>query len=392
MSVSSVPASNDAPGSRTGASAQGGSGGRAGARPRRRASWKAKLLLVLFTLAICGVVLEIGVRLLWSGQWTMPRESMRDASVFRYQFKPNLDTRIPIADLGTFSVKTNTRGFRGSTVAEIADKDLRVVSIGDSFAFGWGIEAEAHGVTRTINDFAKAHPDRSVGLANIAMGGWGPDDYLYAYTTEVQPHKVDVVIIGVFPGNDILPADYPRVTSVQPHQPLSGPSGFVQWIKPKSIDFLRTQISGNMLFSRLAIRMGRVPESFRRFNPDMDAQQRDWATSMFYLDELINRAQADGVQVVLMCYSSSIVVSSATTIDGVGLDHTTPERVLGGYSEKRGVPFIRMTAELTAANAGNDLFFPLDRHLTAKGHEVVKQVLDRDLVPVLKRVLDKKSK
>ena len=359
---------------------------------RRKPSWRAKLLLVAFACGLCLLTLEVILRATWSGQWTLPKEFMLPESVFTYQFKPNIDLTIPIADSGTFPVRTNARGFRGPTVADLASKDLRIVAIGDSFAFGWGIRQEDLGLVRAVDAFANAHPDRSVGLAHVAMGGWGPDDYLYAYMTEVLPADIDVLVLGVFPGNDILPLNHSRSTTPTPHPPANSAPSLLTRLRPKVYDFAKSQISGSMLFNRLAIRMGTVPDSFKRFATDIDAQNAEWATTFFYLDQLFSRAKGRGVEVVVLCYPSSIQISAAATIDAAGLDHTMPERVLGAFCASRQVRFIEMAGDLTAAAASApDLYFKIDRHLTAKGHDVVTRVLERELNPILDDVLKRKA-
>ena len=360
------------------------------ARPRRKASWRAKLLLLTISLLICLTIFEIYARLAGSQQWRVPADALRQDSVFSYMYKPNIDFDVPVTDGGTFHLRTNDRGFRGPTLASIADRPFKVVSIGDSFGMGWGIQESEHGVTRFFDAYSKAHPERGVALATIACGGWSPDDYLFAFTTEVLPTKVDLVVVSVFPGNDILPRDYRRTTTPSRVESADPAAQKMPWWQPRLFGFVKLRLSGSMTFSRLAIRLGHVPEAFRRYGTDLESQHKDWDATYFYLDELVRAVRGSGAEVAILCYPSSIEVGAAETIDAAGFDHRMPEKMLGEFCQKRSVRLITLLDDLRAAK-GPSPFFPLDRHLNTTGHEILLKALDKQLTPVVDELCAKKK-
>jgi len=46
-------------------------------------------------------------------------------------------------------------------IAAIADRaGVEIVSVGDSYTFGWGLALEDHAMTRFMESYRRAHPDR----------------------------------------------------------------------------------------------------------------------------------------------------------------------------------------------------------------------------------------
>src|SRR5262249_22629237 len=146
---------------------------------------------------------------------------------------------------GSFHVKTNARGFRGPLVSEMAGKRVKVVSLGDSYMFGWGLAIEDHCMTRFMGAYRRLHPDRDVGHAYVACGSWDPKDSYSAYLTEAAEAKPDLVVLGIFTGNDQMPADAPRI--LDPAQAISVDK-IPEPPRPlfRSIDWLGVQLSSNL--------------------------------------------------------------------------------------------------------------------------------------------------
>lgn len=98
-----------------------------------------KLAALGISLLLSFLLLEAYVRLTYTAQWNIPRSAVREPGIFSARMRPDHDADITLLDGATFHVRTNARGFRGPLVSSIANKPLRVISLGDSFTFGWGI-------------------------------------------------------------------------------------------------------------------------------------------------------------------------------------------------------------------------------------------------------------
>ncbi|MBL4585469.1 MAG: hypothetical protein JKX84_00210 [Flavobacteriales bacterium] len=93
-------------------------------------------------------------------------------------------------------VRINNLGFRGPDVA-IAKKKKRVLVIGDSFTFGWGVEVEE----TWIHLLSEKYPN--VEFLNLGQGGNHPGDHVRTARKAVPLLKPDLVMVTVLQGNDI---------------------------------------------------------------------------------------------------------------------------------------------------------------------------------------------
>ena len=344
-----------------------------------------KLLLLVASFAFSFLVLEIYVRLTWDSQWHIPKEAVRSPGIFNARMKPDFEVDIPVMDGGTFHVKTNARGFRGPLVSTLEGKPLKVLSLGDSFMFAWGLALEDHCMTRFVGAYRAAHPDRDLGHAYVACGSWDPKDYYFAYLTEASAAQPDLVVLGVYTGNDVIPNDQPRFLD-----PATAP--FVEklpepprpWLR--SVDWLSVQLSSNLLAAQVGFRAKHKSTAFGLFEDDMDAQNKLWDTSFFYIKALHAAVKKDGGRLALLLFPSLLQVNTRAELDRAGYDHGMPERVVGAFCKENGIDFLPILDPLIEADkkdGKHDLFFPKDRHLTARGNEVAAAALADELGPIV---------
>jgi hypothetical protein len=349
-----------------------------------------RLILLAASFAFSFLVLEIYVRATWTSQWHIPKDAVRSPGIFSARMKPDNEADIPLMDGGTFHVKTNARGFRGPLVSDMAGKPLKVISLGDSYMFAWGLALDDHCMTRFMKGYRAAHPDRDVGHAYVACGSWDPKDYYYAYLTEAAAARPDLVVLGIFTGNDVIPNDAPRVldpaqaVSVEkipePPQPLF-----------RSIDWLGVQLSSNLFAAQVGFRAKHKSSAFALFDRDMDAQNKLWDTSFFYVKALHEAVRKNGGRLAILLFPSILQVNTKDQLERAGYDHAMPERVVGAFCKENGIDFLPILDALEANNQKRDLFFPKDRHLTAHGNEVAAGALAGSLTPIVDRLWDERA-
>jgi hypothetical protein len=294
------------------------------------------------------------------------------------------DGDLECADGGKFHVHTNERGFRGPLVSAMADKPLRLLSLGDSFTMGWGIEIEQHGVTRFVDAYRQAHPDRDVGLASVACPGWDPKDYVLAYKTESGDKKPDLVVLGIFAGNDQLPESTPRIVDPakapfvdklpDPPQPLF-----------RSVDWVRARISGSLFIAKLRAKHGK-PAAFALYEPDPEKQKKAWDTTFFFIKAVDDAVRADGGKLVVLLYPTMVQVQVPAALEEAGYDPAAPEKAMAAFCKESGIELITLLDELRAANGKNEMYFQKDRHLTVRGNQVATEALQKKLAPVVDRL------
>ncbi|MBI2567234.1 MAG: hypothetical protein HYV63_09415 [Candidatus Schekmanbacteria bacterium] len=127
----------------------------------------------------------------------------------RYRMKPNSAAKV----LNTFSepevgknvrfiVRSNERGFRTPPIPEAwPEKSFRVVSLGDSSTYGWGLNAEYTYPVR-LQDYLNEQPDgRDVRTINLAMPGYTSAHGVAMWRHYAQEYRPHLVVIS-FGAND----------------------------------------------------------------------------------------------------------------------------------------------------------------------------------------------
>lgn len=219
----------------------------------RRASVSQRLLLVVLSPLVFLALMELGVRatgvstdlarngnfkvavptwLLADPGWVRGQQRRMDtqgpvraedvawfghfeeARYIGIRLKPNLDVRVvnPFNDIevargATFHLTSNSDGFRGPEFAPPKPGVLRVVSLGDSSTFGWGVDPEytyEELLARRLSEGG-----RRAEVFNLGMPGTTSRHGLGVLAHYAAPLKPDVVIVS-FGANDarlaIVPA------------------------------------------------------------------------------------------------------------------------------------------------------------------------------------------
>ncbi|HOZ46700.1 MAG TPA: GDSL-type esterase/lipase family protein [Candidatus Hydrogenedentes bacterium] len=161
---------------------------------RRKAS--ARAIAVNATLAVASVLAAV---------------FMVDGAIGRYVFFGTTYKQAPNArytyanDSFSFDVRLNSDGFRDS---ELPTKPFatgkRVVFLGDSMTFGWGVDAK-HSFVRVAEDLLReADGEAAWEFINLGVEGTAPFDYrdnLLAFGAQLEP---DMVVLCYYAGNDAV--------------------------------------------------------------------------------------------------------------------------------------------------------------------------------------------
>src|SRR5260370_29076108 len=103
-----------------------------------------------------------------------PPDSTRRPQIV-YQFDPEIRYVILPNQRGWIDdgfVTTNSLGFRGREVASPKPRGrLRIVAIGDSVTFGWGVNDTETFCSQLEQMLHKRFPDRDLDVVNLAVGG-----------------------------------------------------------------------------------------------------------------------------------------------------------------------------------------------------------------------------
>ncbi len=172
-----------------------------------------RLVLAATAVALTIAMAELGARVLVPA-WT-PKNGARN--YWRYDerlgwvHQQKVDATHAHRDFEV-RLKTNAHGFRDDPIAvERTPGRKRMLLLGDSFAFGYGVEQD-----EALSEILEArHPEWEV--VNTAVAGWGTDQQLLFYRDRGRAFSPDVVLLMFHPNDLADNAGRMRYGYYKPH-------------------------------------------------------------------------------------------------------------------------------------------------------------------------------
>ncbi len=147
------------------------------------------------------------------------------------RFHPNQSRDIYAAgNVYMHPAKINGLGLRGHEPLSEADGDagLRVVCLGDSFTFGWGVE-DSETFPVLVEEALNAAVDQPVDVQNCGAPGYNTYQEHQLYKKLMAPLKPDYVVIAWYM-NDLDPMSYGTTGTLAPlDHPLAGTALLDYW-------------------------------------------------------------------------------------------------------------------------------------------------------------------
>jgi hypothetical protein len=155
-----------------------------------------RALIVLVTTALMLVVVEFALRAIYPDLIVRPLPTSNLAFEFNEDYlialKSNVRKSYP------HPWRTNQDGFRG---AELREADLRVMVYGDSNVLA-RFSARAQTFPAKLEKQLALGLNKDVEVINAGLIGFGPDQSLLKFRTEVDNYSPDLVVFHVFADND----------------------------------------------------------------------------------------------------------------------------------------------------------------------------------------------
>ncbi len=366
-------------------------------------SWKRALLPALGKLTLLAVgfgvgllIAEVGVRLiapqaLW--QWH-PGPFVEDGEGF-FRLRPGLHSESKNRVEFEHQVEVNAAGLRGPELEAKAAGECRILAIGDSFTFGVGVEGAE------VFHQQAALRLRQQGVSATTLNGGIPAigvpqavRWLRRHGLKTEP---DVVLLSFFVGNDLQDASSRNEWVIDEGQLVIGArtKGWKRWFYRNSHLYVLLKKS---LSARLLARFGlREPWSLRSARDSFAVYQlapsqlieEGLRNTDLALTELVELAEAHGFRLVAMLIPDILQVddqrwqSALRQLELAPADYhpRRPSTILQDLFASHQIPFHDLTDAFDAGfDAGEALYFPIDRHWTPAGHrlaaaEIVDQLL-----------------
>lgn len=274
-----------------------------------------------------------------------------------YQHKPNLDL-----DLGSFRLRTNSLGCRGPEVAR--DKPpgtFRVLLLGDSVAFGWGVDDEVTFARRLEAEWNAGSPARRLEVINTGHPMYDTNQEeatLRELGLALQPDLVVLVYVvnDIEPTRDVVEA---TLTGKDPHPEEAVVIPGDVWTRSEALLKPVLPATARLLGLRsdLQARVQQLLPAGAQYRPEaFHKGPRGWPRSQQALLRIRDLCTAAKVPLILF-------------------DHTLPRiEPLRGFCGQHGIAYEELwfSPEDHALGIVNS---PLDTHANARGHGLLLERL-----------------
>jgi lysophospholipase L1-like esterase len=163
----------------------------------------ANLSLALFSVLLTLGVIELALR------WLHPVPYATERNMY-YIADPFTGYRLSPFGKGQFSggipANANLHGHRSEEVSLFKEPDVfRILVLGDSFTVGASVH-QHESYPAQLQRMLERTTQQRIEVINTAVGGWGPFQYAQYFAHYGLEFSPDMVIVGLFVGNDISDA------------------------------------------------------------------------------------------------------------------------------------------------------------------------------------------
>lgn len=303
-----------------------------------------------------------------------------DRSYNRFRGKPYADD---------YSFKLNSHGFKDVEFQLTKQPgQLRILSIGDSFLFG--VVPYEYNFLTLLEDRLKRQ-GRPVEVINMGIPGTSPRDYLAIYLHEGFGLNPDMVLVGLFVGNDLEESGTP------PH--------FQSYVVSLIRYFIaaRKHWNGNIVHGAKEYHDDEVTMSeskyleieaarshiFRKKNPAFEGVLRNTVSYLEVIHDLCRQRHSD---LLVLVIPDELQVSrdlQRKIMEQVKLpatdewDFRLPNRILSMELQKRGILFIDLLDTFQAMSTKQVLYKRQDSHWNIAGNQIAAEALAERVSSIL---------
>ncbi len=388
------------------------------------------IIAVVGTLCFCLAVLEVGVRIF------APQSTLRQRDLF-FQFDPLLGAEGIPDKKGVFAttqfstiITHNSKGFRDYEHSEEnRNGKLRVITLGDSFTWGHGVENN--------EIYVKKMETLSPRVETINMGGPGgdPPGELKVYLFRGSAYEHDIVLLGFYIGNDVVdtqateesippqfgydkagnftlmgkvlpPEEVRRIReeSAQKYDPhkyrdLKGRINywFIQHFQSYTLldnlqDHFSDMLKGSTAYWKVMNALGlkvKRPMDFLQYCEKKDSEEikRGWKITEGVLKSLKEYAQLNGAKPYILFIPHITQMSDAffkqatryLGYDPARFDSEKPNRKLAELCRKLDIAYLDLLPVMREKSAeGEKLYYEREYHWNKAGHQLAAEEVIKD--------------
>src|SRR5215203_732744 len=310
----------------------------------------------------------------------------------RYRLQPGFTGSLTNRVEFDTKVSINQAGLRGPEVGAKAPGTLRLLALGDSFTFGVGAQARETYPAR-LEEILRSRGVRAEVLNAGAPGFSVPDETAW-FQRWGRPLEPDMILLAVFVGNDLQDAapGGPKVVVADGALLVEGEKGrsLSRWLYYHSHLYvlLKSSALGGPLRRLLGLpepletrQLRSEMELYAKGRPSKIAVEGGAATEK----AVAGLVESAGGARILAVIIPSLVQVDATrwqaSLKRFGLeprsyDSDQPTRLFREIFARHGVPALDLTRPFTQAiRRGEEIYYPIDQHLTPAGYRLMAQAV-----------------
>ena len=355
-----------------------------------------KVGLVCGSLGLAVGVGEVVVRLAAPQQLIVKRPDIwQPVDTLGWTHRPDVNTTINTGERTVWMI-TDGDGFRVGRAGRVESK-RRILLLGDSFMEALQVEYE-QSLAGLLEARLTSRMGESVAVRNTAVGGWDPPQYLMEARRELGRERVDLVLVSVFLGNDVVarrieryppgpPADAPDHRLRLPHR-LSYRE-FVDAVLYPLNDFLKARSQLFILLKQraatLRMRLGLTADYFPEELLRREASSPRWSVTAQICRDIRDVAQAHAAPTLFVLIPAAFQVDTAAfypalkgfKIDPAAVDLDQPDRLLTSAMRAHALDVVDVLSDFRqAVRSGTRLYGSVDPHLSPEGHELLERLIE----------------
>ena len=341
-----------------------------------KGKWKESILLVgsLFFACLIGEGILRFVDHPWSKPFIDANAWQQPSNVLGFTLVPNFEGRGPL----DVPIKTNAQGFRddGEHSWTKPPGVIRILGLGDSFTFGWGVSMEET-FLKKLESRLGTLTGLNIETINTGIPMWDLNHY-YVYYREIGVrYAPDIVLLSYF-FND-APDLYQETLNPDPRYQQGGKhtggifrfSYLFNFIKSLAHNIRRENRYKRFdHLSELGARRKKMmkPDNDMVYDPGPDRTQTSTEIIKTLLKKIQTLAKGHGGQLVM------IYIPDVAQLNYPEWQHIN--RVLASITEELHIPFLDMTQVFESdSDPGGFYFWPKDAHASPLGHERMAEAL-----------------
>ncbi len=323
----------------------------------------------------------------------------RSSDVLFMELLPDFQGTLRESEFDT-SIRVNSLGYRQDEFKAQKGQGLRIVVVGDSFTFGYGVE-ERDSYPRVLERLLAEVRTRNellpVEVINAGVPAWWTDAYylyLKEYGLALEP---DLILLGLFMGNDIDGPDarsaiWPRVDAEG--LPLQIGSTNTQIEKGRRVHVKRRSrwkfplLRDSHVFQLLYTAQRNMRRALKPtikarslYQPFYSPQTKTIVEQVMNLiGAMVRLSQRHGARFVVVMLPERGQVSAASKATYGELDFDKPQRLFAEFFKKQNIAYLDLLPTLRAAADNTALYFQYDSHLSVEGNRLAGREIAKYLV------------